>query len=153
MFCLDKPKFGGRNKKKGACLERKCLNLSLANTKVTPAQSGLSHTGPQSEGPTMTAENRNAVKHDHCYSMNKAASEKIELWCYESLEEFIAETLEVQLQKPSIRIILGKGCENQEELDFSENKNLTAVLRGVISREKCSDQTKTNSEDEEQKEF
>ena len=76
------------------------------------------------------------MKHDHCYSMDgelsNAASEEIDLCCHESLDELIAETLAVQLQKkpdPSIRNILGKGCENQEKL------NLTAVQRGMISEE------------------
>ena len=27
VYCLDKPKFGGPNKKKLACLERRCINL------------------------------------------------------------------------------------------------------------------------------
>ena len=29
MFCLDKPKFGGPNKKKNACQARKCLNMYI----------------------------------------------------------------------------------------------------------------------------
>ena len=36
MFCLDKPKFGGPNKKKNACQARKCVNMS---TKSGPEQS------------------------------------------------------------------------------------------------------------------
>ena len=36
MFCLDKPKFGGPNKKKNACQARKCLKM---NTKPEEDQS------------------------------------------------------------------------------------------------------------------
>ena len=36
MFCLDKPKFGGPNKKRNACQARKCLKM---NTKPEEDQS------------------------------------------------------------------------------------------------------------------
>lgn len=154
VFCLDKPKFGGPNKKKGACLERKCLNMSLPNTRLTPVQSGLEdedtrietveevRSNSSDDGETMNSEDGKAVKHDHCYSMNgvenKAASEEFDLWCYESLDEFFAETLDIQLQKnpdPLIRNILGKECENHGVLEVSSDNNLTTTQRAVISEE------------------
>ena len=131
--------------------------MSLSNTRLAPVQSGQededtrietveevksisSDTRPQSEGATMIAEDDKTVKHDHCYSLSgelhKAASE--DLWCYETLDEFIAETLEVKLQKnpdPSIKNILGKGCENQEVFGVSGDSNCSAVQRGIISEE------------------
>ena len=138
VFCLDKPKFGGRNKKRGACLQRKCLKMSLAHTKVTPAQrveseeGGLvesgeeqevasdTSTGNESVETTMNDEDVDAVKHDHCYSLqgeaNNVASKDIDLWCYESLGDFMAETMEVQHQRNSDLSI--RNISETEETDL-----------------------------------
>ena len=130
VFCLDKRKFGGPNKKRHACAERKCLKMNLTTTKVSPAQSDeesrvetteeTDSNSSESEGSTMKDEVRDAVKHDHCYCLNEEVN--IDLWCHESLDEFIAETLGVKLQKR---------FENQEELDHS----LTFVPRRLMSEE------------------
>ena len=34
VYCLDKPKFGGPNKKKCACVKRKCVNLISSKSAI-----------------------------------------------------------------------------------------------------------------------
>ena len=39
--CLDKPKFGGPNKKKGACIKRKCDNMTSSKSFTAPSEAEL----------------------------------------------------------------------------------------------------------------
>jgi len=142
VFCLDKPKFGGPNKKKNACQERKCTNmipkLSKSSSQESPALDDedipidiIGHTSfdetahtpgnareaaeeneeeitEEVDGKPKTVVVMKQLNHDHCYCLNikdepcehsAATYENIDLSCHESLEEFIAETIGVKLQK------------------------------------------------------
>ena len=111
--------------------------MSLTNTKVGSGQSdeetrveSIEETGSnssESEGSTMKEEDGEAVKHDHCYCLSGEVN--TDLWCHESLDEFIAETLGIKLRKnwiPESEIFPTK-----EELDNS----LMFVPRGINSKE------------------
>ena len=110
--------------------------MSLTNTKVGAGQSdeetrveSIEETGgnsSESEGSTMKEEDREAVKHDHCYCLNGEVNN--DLWCHESLDEFIAETLGMKLQEN--RIPSSEIFPTKEELD-----NSLFVPRGIISKE------------------
>ena len=101
--------------------------MSLTNTKVSPTLSGLDEEemeevviDPQSGPAIMNDDDGEAVKHDHCYSLqggaNKVASKDINLWCYESLDDFMAETMEVQQQRnPDLSI---RNISETEETDL-----------------------------------
>ena len=36
VYCLDKPKFGGPNKKRCACVKRKCVNMTSSRSSLVP---------------------------------------------------------------------------------------------------------------------
>jgi len=46
VYCLDKPKFGGPNRKKCACLNRRCLNMT---SRLSPRNSSMSISTPKKQ--------------------------------------------------------------------------------------------------------
>ena len=119
--------------------------MSLTNNKVSPALSDeetlaetVEETGSKSsdsEELSVMDEEGMAVKHDHCYCLNgEERNDLDDLWCNESLDEFVAETSGVELREnPDLEItsMSVKRLENQEEFVDSP----VFAPRGMSSKE------------------
>lgn len=126
IYCLDKPKFGGPNKKKNACLERKCLNMIH---RVSPNAS-LEESLPldQDEIPV------DVIGH------TPGTEENLDLSCNETLDEFIAETIGVKLAKEQTP---------ERAFEIKEDVNPEEAQMNVKHDFKSGDDQEENIQDEE----
>ena len=105
IYCLDKPKFGGPNKKKNACLERKCLNM-------------IHRVGPNASQEESLPLDQEEIPVD-VIGHTPGTEENLDLSCNETLDEFIAETIGVKLAREQTP---ERALEMKEEVSTEEAK-------------------------------